>query len=421
MSSPLTGITQTVGFVQRGVGDHRLYIAGGEMTGVHVLHGIQPPSPGSYHIGGSGYTYDEAVIRTLGETLERYSHFAQRFESSDRLCFDSFAELSVGPTPPLVAPNQSYFTSSQLSQSRFPFEPFDPVENVQWVRCRSLHDGQSRWMAAQEAFPGYRGRPGEPHFTAGVTTGSAAHVDVANALRNALLEVIQIDAAMGHWYGAAQAISIEPDSRLRHVMRAISRRATSDEHQNSFYWLRSADLPGFPIACVRESSELPRIAVGLGCDMHLESAISKAFLECAAVAQLAKVILFRVAAEQRHVDGDEIYNLDDNVAFHALERQAGLTHRFSLANRASAMDLPPDIDSTIGDDLRHIVRAFRDSDKELVVLDLSSSEIRDLGFVSLRAWSPDTLTLSLPSAPPLAHERFHAYGGTGREDPHPYP
>jgi ribosomal protein S12 methylthiotransferase accessory factor len=56
-----------------------------------------------------------------------------------------------------------------------------------------------------------------------------------------------------------------------------------------------------------------------------------------------------------------------------------------------------------------------------VLIDLTTPDIRDLGLRVLRVWSPDLLTLCLPSAPPLAHPRFGDYGGVGEEKPHPYP
>jgi hypothetical protein len=67
------------------------------------------------------------------------------------------------------------------------------------------------------------------------------------------------------------------------------------------------------------------------------------------------------------------------------------------------------------------VEGFRDAGLRLVTLDLTTPDLADLGFVVVRVWSPDTLSLALPSAPPTAHRRFGAYGGATHRDPHPYP
>jgi len=69
----------------------------------------------------------------------------------------------------------------------------------------------------------------------------------------------------------------------------------------------------------------------------------------------------------------------------------------------------------------HLIAAFKETGKELAFLDLTTPDIADLGFRVARVWSPDTLSLSLPSAAPVLHPRFRAYGGVIRESPHPYP
>lgn len=80
-----------------------------------------------------------------------------------------------------------------------------------------------------------------------------------------------------------------------------------------------------------------------------------------------------------------------------------------------------DVDAGPEEQVRLLAGAFNATGKELVVLDLTTADVRALGFRSIRVWSPQTLSLSLPSAPPLAHPRFRAYGGARDGHPHPYP
>lgn len=70
MVHPLCGLDSRVGFLLRGRPEPRFAIAGGQLSGVHRLLGQQ--EAGSYHIGGVGLTRHEALVRTLGESAERY-------------------------------------------------------------------------------------------------------------------------------------------------------------------------------------------------------------------------------------------------------------------------------------------------------------------------------------------------------------
>jgi thiazole/oxazole-forming peptide maturase SagD family component len=259
----------------------------------------------------------------------------------------------------------------------------------------------------------------------GVTTGTAAHTSLAGAVRNALLELVQIDAAVGHWYGASDAVEIEPDARTAAALRLISRLLRPGGPEPRFLWLPSADLPGFAVACVIEWEELPRLAVGLGCDLNLSRALHKAFLEGAAVAQLAKVILFRQATAGETpgaAEPDAIFDLDTNVAHYAVHPDApAIVDKLTGCERRAALDLPADLGGTAAADVRLLLDAYVERGKRLVLLDLSTADVRALGFRVVRFWSPDLLALPLPSAPPLEHPRFADYGGAAHDAPHPYP
>jgi thiazole/oxazole-forming peptide maturase SagD family component len=423
MLCPLTGLAQEIGFAQRGRLEPRIAVSGGDMTGVHVLRGKHAPREGAYHIGGSGLTYGEVVIRTLGETIERYVQFAP--DKPRHFLVATLEELLAEERTVAVTDPLRFFSEAQLGRDGFPFSAVSDETRIGWVAAPSAFDGTECWVPAQQALVGYVPADGEPQYVAGVTTGTAAHTDLAKAARNALLEVVQIDAAVGHWYGAMDAIALGRDARTRALDDLVARQLEPGGPIPRFYLLPSPDLPGFAVACVLESAELPRIAVGLGCDLQLTRAMYKAFLEGAAVAQLAKVNLFRQATSGSiagSADTDGIYDLDTNVAYYAVHLEAeALTDRFGNRQPVSPTELPADSDGSVDEDLSTLIAAFRKSGKRLVLFDLSTNDIRELGFRVVRVWSPDVLPLPLPSTPMVEHPRFLAYGGVTHEAPHPYP
>lgn len=425
MLCPLTGLSQEIGFVLRSPADPSLNIAGGEMTGVHVLRGAPPPERGAYHIGGCGFTYQEALIKTLGETLERYAQYMLFGEKRTEIRFASLDEMSRNEQAVLSVPSLQLFDDKQLARPGFPFSKITSETKIGWIPGVLLPSGQACWIPAQQGAVGYHGRPGEPRFAEGVTTGTAAHTLPAKAVRNALLELMQIDAAMGHWYGRGRSVSIGWGPRTSAVQRVIEGRLPRHASQVSYHWLQSADLPGFAIACIVRAPEVPKVAVGLGSDLVLDRAIYKAFLEASAVAQLAKVILLREqldrATQPRERSDPHIYGLDANVARYACSDPEFIVDRFSEGGSVSAEDLPPDLDLDTEEIVRHLSDSFFRSGKRLAFLDFTVSDAAALGFYVARVWSPDMLTLSLPSAPPTLHPRFSAYGGFDRDEPHPYP
>src|SRR5579871_2404261 len=71
--NPLCGVVQEMGFIRRASRESRVIISGADLTGVHILLNQPHPGRGAYHIGGAGLHLNEAIIKTLAESLERYS------------------------------------------------------------------------------------------------------------------------------------------------------------------------------------------------------------------------------------------------------------------------------------------------------------------------------------------------------------
>ena len=192
----------------------------------------------------------------------------------------------------------------------------------------------------------------------------------------------------------------------------------------SFYWIVSPDMPGFMTACVFKNKVPPYFSVGLGADLGLEESLYKALMESVGVNQLAKILML-----DDHVDSNiaplphqEIFDLDQNVNLYARSPHSDkIIDKFYSAPSIDAKDLPKDPHLNSSEQLSLLLNAFSKSGKRLIYMDLTTQEASDLGLVVSRVWSPDMLTLAIPSAVPKQHPRFKIYGGVTHDSPHPYP
>jgi thiazole/oxazole-forming peptide maturase SagD family component len=429
----LCGLQQHASFLLRGRYSPRTAVCGVELTGVHVLQGRRKPSGVSpYHIGGSGLTTDEALIRAVGETLERYSQLVVERTGLHEITYATYNEIQFREKRTVPLATLQMFTDSQYLRAGFPFQPVTLDAIVGWVAARSLIDGAPVQVPAQMVFVGYAAQDekGEKRYAPAVTTGSAAHTDPMLAMRNALLELIQLDSVIGHWYSKWQAYRIEFDHRTDVVSRIIQRYFHPMGPRAEFFWVPNADLPGFTIACLLWSGKesFPRVAIGLGSELYLEKAMYKALLEAVGVLGLSKVTLLEASIDSDNdlwrdpvLSREDMFDLDSNILYFALPNNvATVEKKFARADVVRARDILPDVDREPREEIRLLVQAFQNTGKELVQDDLTTCDIRELGFTALRVWSPHTLSLSLPSAPPLGHPRLDAYGGPVDTGPHPY-
>ncbi|HYP23947.1 MAG TPA: YcaO-like family protein [Actinomycetota bacterium] len=426
MLSPLCGLNTSIQSFLRGSADPRIVVVGAEITGVHEILGRPPPTH-SYHIGGGGVFPEEALIRTLGESLERYAQLMGGIRHRGGLRFTSYDSLLAKGERVVDPEYLTFFEPHQLSQPGFLFEAFRRDAPVAWLHVRSLTGGETTWAPAQILTLGYNVHQaaGEPWIVSAVTTGTAAHTDPTKALRNCILELIQLDTVMGHWYTDRVARRIELDRRTAPISRILG-KFFQRGLDAAFYTIENADLPGHHIACkITDADGIPSIAIGLGTDTNLVDAMYKAMLEGVGVVKLARLLAIQMQTRRGgaiEIDPTSLYDLDNNVLYYALpENRHLLERRFGDDPAVHASDLDPDWGPDPAADVRGLVQAFADTGKDLFFLDLTTPDIAALGFYAFRAWSPQTLALTLPSAPALAHARYREYGGCTHAEPHPYP
>ena len=427
MHSPLCGLMPQLGYLMRSRGGPRMIVSGADLTGVHVVRGQPRPKVGSYHIGGYGTRPYESQIRTLGEVAERYAGYMGHLNRRLPVTFVPASELP-GPylDPTLVTP----FADDQYAAAGFPFVRPRSGAPYGWARARDLATAEQTWVPAQHLLVGYvvRDLEGEPWTQAAVSTGTAAHTGPDRAALGALHEIIQIDATMGHWYGAGRSIRILAGRRTAAVDRILRRHLDPAAPPAEFHLLPSPDLPGFTIACIlrERGGQLPAVAVGLGADALLEPAMYKAFLEAVGVRQLAiwVSVTDRIDGTPAgpELAGDKMFDLESNVAYAATTAGSQVVEeRFASCTPASCDDLPADLVQPPEQLVKTLVAAFTGTGKRLYAVDITTADIAALGFVVARFYCPHTLPLSLPGAPMAGHPRYADFGGIRRRAPHPYP
>lgn len=432
MLSPLCGMDHEIGFLLHSSRDANIVVTGAEMAGVHTLLNTPHPGRGAYHLGGCGAKVNEALIRTLGETVERYSQMTSEISGLSEYCFASHQHMSTMDDKVISLDQLNYFITQQYYQQNFPFDLYTSDQPITWIKLKSLLRRDTLWVPAQLVFVGYKVKRNkhEPWIASAVTTGTAAHTDPNQALMNAIMELIQIDSAMGHWYSAQSALKIEYDSRTTPLENLINRFVSKQKSAYEFYYLKNPDLPGFSVACVYRGNKksIPQVAVGLGASMNLVDAMYKAFLEAVGVVGLSRMIIFdkffdkRANLSHTTINPKTIYDLDSNVAYYALGNQRDfINKKFNASYSLKASELPNDIHLGRDKSIKFLLESFSVNHKELLFYDLTGVEAQQLGFVVPRVWSPDLLSLSLPSAPYLNHSRYQSYGGAHHDNPHPYP
>lgn len=345
------------------------------------------------HTAGVAVDWNRALMKALGEALERYA--AAMYRRSDlRMATPAELDAAVAPSAFVGGP-----------------APEDPAAetNRRWVPGERLSDGTEAMLPAEAV---YFPPPASNGFHT-ITTGLAAHTATGDALRAGLLEVIERDATMLAWYasGMPPAVAVDdPD------FAALAQRAASvGLSVTPRLVTRDIDVPVISVAVHRE--EFPQVALGSAASLDATQAA------CAALEEALQNWM-----ELRSAGPEEALDLDGAIGRYATGEAPvdaaiatdGTVQAERLSRRADDGTIPQGEAA-----LETVLDAVASADLTPYATRLTSRDLDTIGIEVVRVLVPEAQPLGTGS--PIFGERARtvppALGETPRLDRvhHPYP
>ena len=380
----------------------------------------------SGNIDGAGGAIDADLARHIAivESLERYSSCSWEAEE---LIWDTPAglgEAAIGPERwPACSP-------AELADPQCGLIPSDPRIPLRWVRGWSLTRGREVFVPAVLVYLKLPVRSPSERFINMVSTGTAAHSDLREAVLGGLLEVVERDAIALTWLQRLRLpeVVVDPDA-LGPEAAEYHRVGTSTELT---VHLRDATTDyGIPILYAVQTSEVDTElaqVVAATCDLDPQRALAKIHRE---------LVSLRIAlrSHARSPRAKEVTGQDMTVVGGALADAApSMRHVFDFllegprpARRLADVGRP-EPRSTRGtsagsaaDPLARVVSALERAGSEAVVVDITTDEARQVGMHVVKALVPEAVPLSFSHharylATPRLYEAPRAMGLTAHDE-----
>lgn len=403
------------------------------MPAYHRLIMNDPHMQVQYHLSGYGLTNEEALVKLMGESVERYAAMVAIRMVDDGFRYASRRELAAeGPCLPLeylgiLDPQQQAMLGSRLH--RYCDRPPTEDDVIAWVRCPSLvRPGEEVWVPAQLFFLGFTTSPehGDLLFTPSFSTGTAAHVSLEKALRNALIEAVQIDAFILNWYTDTPAPAVVIDDQdLLAAFTGMDLGPDSAYTLMANYLTRpELPLPTFGVFLERKTEGLPQLSFGVQGDADPSYAMLRGTMESAAILSLGMYsAIFDTTNVHAAVNSSPYLDLDTNVLYYASPCDADRKREVVRGRFAGSVKLS-EIAPLATDDagtVAELIRMVAGVSEWATYLDITPPELADTDWKVVRVLIPELLSMCLPGLPPKAHPRMRAYGGVSNEFPHPLP
>lgn len=332
---------------------------------------------------GCGYSWENAVLTTIGEVVERYCPVFYDKKSFIKSSFNNFPNKAIHPD------NIALFHPKQYENIKFPFVPFTEDVEVHWTSCKSLLSGEEIWFPASLIYMPYVEK--EKWIGLTTSTGLAAHTDIYKAILNGLYEVIERDCFVIMWMNEIVLNKIIIDEEIQQFLDN-----NFPPHYEFHFFDISFDLnvPTVFGMCFGEADYGRFVAVGSAARGTFGEALQKAIME---IGQAISYFRYMLGEQTKWypTDFNELTDFEKHSTFY-LKRQ-DLWHIFDKWREAEAtrkIEFDKVRTNTETAEIRQILKTLAAKGYEVLLKYLATPDIRSVGFHSVKIIVPQLLEMS---------------------------
>jgi ribosomal protein S12 methylthiotransferase accessory factor len=342
--------------------------------------------------GGAGGTAAIALASAIGEAVER--HCACFPDAGERV-FGTFRELAEDA----VAPDLLRLFSRAQVERFGPEGPdyFDEGSRIGWVRGYSLTQRRERLVPASYVYLNHRPREGEANIGVCPSTGLAAATTREEAILSALLETVERDAFTLAWMHRRPGRRIDIDSEdLKQTLRI--RLWDGRPSVDVKFFDLTTDVP-IPVALVvmrRLSDCGPVACVGAAARLSPRQAIGKCIQEAGQNFPYLRHLLESEKGWQPAADFSNLVTFDYHF-LNYVKRPDLVSKAFAFFDECEdcvpLSQLPDHATGRVRADLEYCVAQLGEAGYEVIVTDITTPEIAEVGFSAVRVIVPGLVPL----------------------------
>ncbi|WP_324680441.1 YcaO-like family protein [Hymenobacter sp. GOD-10R] len=273
---------------------------------------------------GTSIYIKETLLRTIGETIERYS-------STNSHLVDTPVMLPVDATKGYVRCHSQEPSPPSYKSVTTPV----PIEHTQVIR---LADNSVDYLPSEHMHLGFMQYRNRPMHTSPISTGCAFFPDQVTAIWKGICEVVERDAMMRAWHTRQQCTRIDLNSIIDFDITERLHRIKDQGLALQVFEISS--IVSIPVMyAILIGEEFPYYCVGASADASPERAIIKAVDEVVSIRTMANWNGFRRQGERDYELFDWVNSLDKHMELYANWRDTP-AFDFLLRQTAPAVTLP---------------------------------------------------------------------------------
>ena len=369
--------------------------------------------------GSASVSRDQAIAGAIGEAIERYS---AAFVPDDLVVHARYEDLQGRAIPPA---SLILYDTKQYGEPDFGYRPLETGRLIGWVNGHSLTRHADVLVPAFAVYQPYPASVLEPPVMQQVTTGLACGNTLEEAIYSALCEVVERDAAMLMWLQSRRAPQVDFATVGPGVLHTtLDRFGELKRHVTLLDVTTDLRIPAY-------------VAMWDGPIYDASGAI---FASCAkldpqraaagALTELAQCLIWAASLLDRGVGfrdprAEALREIEDHVMWPMLPAsRAAIEFVRAGERRCNLPDAPTRCDDVLAA-IEVCVDRIAARDLEVVVVDVTSPDVRECGLFVVRVIVPGAQPLFFGSGLHRISSRAHSSKYPDRASPsvnlHPHP
>lgn len=338
---------------------------------------------GSRGTGGTALTKEVALAKAIGESVERY---CGDIYDDNEIIYAPYRKVKSEATDP-----QRFvlFHPDQYRAADFPFRQIDEDTVIGWVRGFSLTRNKLTLVPASQVHLSYQPPSEEQIFEFGPVSGYACGNTTEEAILGAILEVIERDSFMVWWYNYLRVPAFDLSD-----VQSVELKQTVDRYHSTPVSLHCANITtdiGIPAALAVMTSyeqRLPAAVVATAANLDAEQAMTRALQELSAN-QLYVRSFFENPYHPLPRTPYEVVNQEDHGLYYCSpERLPALDVILKPRRKIRARDVSLPVSDNVKENIETCLKRLAKYDLEVIAVDLTSSDVKELGFKVFKVLVP---------------------------------
>lgn len=333
---------------------------------------------------GCGFVWENAMLGTIGETLERY---APSFYNINEAIFSTYNNLNK----PAVAPEEyALFHPKQFEQPKFIMSPFTRDTEVTWFPCHDLTTNSETWAPGQLIYMPFG--PDKNYLIFNTSTGLSAHTDFYKAVLGGLYEYIERDCFMLTWMNELAAPKIKITPEISSYLEKYFPKHFQWHFFDVNYDLGVPAVFGF---CMGETEYGKFVAVGSACRHTYGEALLKVIQEIAQTVPYFRFLLNELNDWEPRENFSDVIDFEKHSVVYL--KRPDLWHVFdNWVNAPQTREISLYETNPLGDkeSVLEVVQKLADKKYNVLVKDTTTPDIRQAGFYTVKVVVPQLVQMS---------------------------